>query len=105
MADDRRLSLQAADDLLGVIRDLTDGLVREDFGMRVRFGDRRRIIGPAGRQRGEPSFLEHRRPSIPAARQQPESVNEHDGLKSGRVRAIDLLRFVIGDCDGVKRRG
>src|SRR5690242_8526872 len=65
--------------------------------MCVRLGDRIRVVWPTGGESGEAGFLEQRRPSIPAARQQPESVNEHDWCRASLVCALDLLRFVIGD--------
>lgn len=42
-------------------------------------------------------FLEDRGPAIPAARQQPEAVNEHDRRPSRGVGVLDLLPFVLGE--------
>src|SRR5256885_13756672 len=98
MSDDGRLLLQSANDRLEVVGDLTNGLVREQFRIRICFGDGLGIVRPARRKRRESCLLEHRRPSIPTARQEPETVDEHDGLESGLVRAVELLCFVIGNC-------
>ena len=68
--------------------------------MRVGLGHRGGIIGPTRCERREPGFFEPRCPSVPAARQQPQPVDEHDGLKSGAICSVDLLCFVIRDGDG-----
>src|SRR2546423_1237001 len=98
MSDDGRLPLQSTNDSLEVVGDLTNGLVREQLRIRICFGDGLGIVRPARRKRRESCLLEHRRPSIPTARQQPETVDEHDGLESGLVRAVELLCFVLGNC-------
>src|SRR2546423_4742969 len=98
MSDDGRLPLQSTNDSLEVVGDLTIGLLREQLRIRICFGDGLGMVRPARRKRRESCVLEHRRPSIATARQQPESVDEHDGLESGLVRAVELLCFVIGNC-------
>src|SRR5439155_24890668 len=97
VADDGRLLLQSTDDVFEVIRDITDGLVCEHLGMCLGLGDRVGVIRPAGRQRGVSVLLEELRPPIPAAGEQPQSVNEHDWRAPDRVRTIHLLRLVLGD--------
>jgi hypothetical protein len=72
MADDHRLFLQLADNLLEVIRHLPDCLVGEDFRLRLRFYDRLGVVRPPRRQRNVAGILEDLRPAIPAAWQQPE---------------------------------
>src|SRR5438067_967869 len=97
MTDDCRFFLYAVENDLEVIRDLSDGFVRECFGTRLRLGDGFRIVRPTRRECDVSCLLEQRRPTIPAARQQPESMYEHDGLESSLVRSIDLLSLVIGN--------
>ena len=53
--------------------------------------------GQPGRQRRVAGLLEDRRPAVPAARQQPEAVDEDDRRAPRRVRRLDLLRLVLGD--------
>jgi hypothetical protein len=48
VADDGWLLLQLADDLVEVVRDLPNGLVREDLGLGFRLGDGLRVVRPAG---------------------------------------------------------
>jgi hypothetical protein len=99
--DDGRLHRQAADDLVEVIRDLPDGLVRHDLGMRVRLADGFGVVGPPRRERRVAGLLERRGPAVPAAREQPQAVHEHDGSQTCLVRPRDLLHFVFGDgCRG-----
>jgi hypothetical protein len=98
MPDHDGLLAQPADHLGVVVGDLPDGLVREDLGMGVRLGDRLGIVGPAGRERRVAGLLEDGGPAVPAARQQPEAVDEHDGRLAGSVRALDFLG--LGDGRG-----
>ena len=95
--DDRRLALQPADHRGEVVGDLSDGLVGEDLGVGVGLLDRVGVVGPAGRERRVAGLLEDRRPAVPAAGQQPEAVDEDDGLQPGLVGTIDLLGLVLGD--------
>jgi hypothetical protein len=92
VADHDRLPVELRDHLCIVIGDLADGLVREDLGARVRLLDGLRVVGPAGRERRIARGLEELGPAIPAARQQPEAVDEDDGDLAGRVAARDLVR-------------
>lgn len=105
VADDGRLPRKRPDDLIEVVRDLSNGLVREDFRVRVRLADGLGIVGPARRERGVARLLSHRCPAVPAARQEPEAVHEDDGLPSGGVGPLDLLHFVLGDRRRLGRPG
>ena len=91
MADHGRLLRQLADHAGEVVGDLADGLAGEDLGVRVRLLDGLGIVGPTRRQRREARLLEDGDPPVPAARQQPEPVDEDDGREAGGVRPIDLL--------------
>ena len=86
--------VELADHLGEVVGDLADGLVGEDLGVRVGLLDGLGIVGPAGRQRRVAGLLEDRGPAVPAARQQPQAVDEDDRLQARRVGALDLLALV-----------
>ena len=106
--DDGRLLLEPADDRVEVVGDLADGLVREDLGVGVGLLHRVGVVRPARRQRGVAGLLEQRRPAVPAARQEPEAVDEDDRRQTGPVGAVDLLVVVLGDgrgCLGAGHRG
>ena len=82
--------LSAADYVGEVVGDLADGLVGEDLGVGVGLLDGVGIVGPAGGDGGVAGLLEdfgHRSSS----RQQPQAVDEDDGLKAALVGALDLL--------------
>ena len=96
MAHHRRLPGQLSDHLGGVIGDLRDRLAGEDLGVRPRLLDGLGIVGPHGRHGGVPGLLEDGSPTVPAARQQPEPVDEHDRCPPTRVRLLDLLCFPVG---------
>jgi hypothetical protein len=64
--ENRRLLVQPGNDLGGVIGDLSQSLLGEDFWVRPRTFDRFRIIWPARRQRDVPGLLEQRGPALPA---------------------------------------
>src|SRR5215468_1561041 len=70
--------------------------------MGIRFVHRLWIIRPTGGEGGISSLLEQRGPAIPAARQEPEAVDEDHRLSTGQVGALDLLGLVLGD--GRRRR-
>ena len=80
------LLVELADDLVEVVGDLADGLVGEHLGVGVGLLDGLGVVRPARRERGVAGLLEERRPAIPAARQQPEAVDEDDG-RAGRSRS------------------
>ena len=89
------------DDLGGVIGDLLQGLLGEDVRVRTGLFNRCRIVWPVRRQRRVAGLLEEVRPVVPAARQQPEAVDEDDRRRRRRIRALDLLELPLGD----RRRG
>ena len=99
MADHDRLAVELADHLGVVVGHLADRLVREDLRVCVRLLDGVGIVGPAGQQRCVPRLLEHLGPALPAARQQPETVDEDDRGAAGRV-AVGDLRFADEGLDG-----
>ena len=79
---DRWAVLEPAHDAGDVIRNLPDGFAGENLGMRSRLGDGRRVVWPARRDCVEARFFEQRRPPLPAAREQPQAVNEYHRLAS-----------------------
>jgi hypothetical protein len=95
VADDRRLLVEFADHLGVVVGDLADRLAGEHLGVLVRFGDRLRVVRPAGGERRVAGRVEHLGPAVPAARQQPQAVDEHDGRAPGRVDAVDVVQRVL----------
>src|SRR6267154_1438404 len=97
MTDDCWLFLQAADDPFEVIGHLTNSFVREDFRIGIGFADGLGIVRPTRCDRSIAGFLEHCRPTVPAAWQQPEPMNKHDWLEPCRVRALNLLLLVVSD--------
>src|ERR1700730_13878878 len=105
VADDGRLRLQSPDDLVEMVCDLPNGLVREHLGVRVGLVDGLWVVRPARRERSVAGVLEPPPPTVPAARQQPEAVDEHDWLQPRRVRTLDSLHFVLGDRRRVDGRG
>ena len=54
------------------------------------------IVGPARRQRRVAGRREHLGPPVPAAGQQPQAVDEHDGRTPGGVGAGHLLFGCLG---------
>jgi len=97
VADHRRLLIEPSDDPLEVVGDLADALVGEDLRVRLRLLDGLRIIGPARRDGDEAGLLEQRGPAVPAARQEPQPVDEDDRNASGTVRLLDLRRLVVAE--------
>src|SRR5207302_11253689 len=95
MADDRRLLLQLADDGAVVVGHLSDCLVSEDLRMRLRLRHRLRMIRPPRLQCRIAGLFEKRCPTVPAAREQPETVNEHDRVQARCVCLLDL----VGGCE------
>ena len=55
------------------------------------------IVGPAGRDGRVAGLLEDPGPAVPAAGQQPQAVDEDDGLQAALVGARDLLALAGGD--------
>jgi hypothetical protein len=83
--NDVRLGVQFVDYILEVVGNLTDGFVSHDLGMPVCFVDCVWVIGPTWRHRRIASLLESSTPAVPAARQQPEPVNEYDNVAIGLI--------------------
>jgi hypothetical protein len=94
VADHDRLSIELADHLREMVGDVADGLVGEGVGVCVRLGDGLRVVGPAGRERGVAGLVEHRRPAVPAARKQPQTVYEDGRNPAGRVDPVHVLLLV-----------
>jgi hypothetical protein len=95
--DEGRLLGELADHVTEVVGDLPDTLAGQDLWVPVRVLDGARIIRPARREGGIARFLEYRPPTIPAGRQQPEPVDEHDRSEPRSIGLLNLLCFVIGD--------
>src|SRR5256885_15981685 len=91
MADQGRLLVEPADDLGVAVRDLSYRLVRENLGVGVRLFDGVRITRPARANRRVPGLFEERCPAVPAAGQQPQTVDENDRREPRRVGAFELL--------------
>src|SRR4051812_39496938 len=95
MAHHRRLLLEPLDHLDGVVGDLLEGLLGEDVRVRARLLDRLGVVGPIGGQCRVSLLLEVLDPVVPAARQQPEPVDEHNRRPVTRARLLDLLSFPL----------
>src|SRR5205823_12906067 len=91
--DDGRLLVQLPDHIANMVCDLTDLLPGEDLWMGPRLPDGLRVVGPTGRHRREAGLLEKRGPAVPAACEQPQPVDEHNGSTPRRVRRVNLTRF------------
>jgi hypothetical protein len=85
-------AVKGADDVGGVIGDLLQGLLGQDVRVRPGLFDRFRIIWPVRRQRRVAGLREQVRPVGPAARQQPQAVDEDDG---GVARGVGRLDFPV----------
>src|SRR6266571_3262112 len=94
MADNGGLRLELADGVNVVIRDLLDALVGEDLRIFLGLLDGVRVIGPARRERRVALLFEKRAPVVPAAREEPQAVDEHDRLLPLRVGVVDFLLFM-----------
>ena len=97
VSDDRRLLVERPDHGGVVIGHLTDRLVGEHLGMGLGLLDGLRVVGPARGQRGEAGVGEDPCPTVPAAREQPQAVNEDDRRLARCVRLVDLTLFFSGD--------
>ena len=89
--------VELADHVLEVVGDLADRLLGEDLRVRVRFRDRLGVVRPTGRDGGVPGCFEDAPPTVPAAREQPEPVHEHDRRLPRVVGGLDLVGFVLGE--------
>jgi hypothetical protein len=72
----RRFLAQGIDDHGGVISDLLQGLLGQDARVRPGLFNRFGIVWPVRRQRRVTGLLEKVRPVGPAARQQPQAMDE-----------------------------
>src|SRR5215217_2291464 len=89
--------VELADHLGGVVGNLLQGLPCEDLRVGAGFLDRFRVVRPRGRYTRVAVLLEQTDPVVPAARQQPEPVDEDDRRLPARVGLIDLALLALGD--------
>src|SRR3954453_2604689 len=89
--------VELADHLGGGVRNLLQGLPCEDLRVGAGFLDRFRVVRPRGRYTRVAVLLEQTDPVVPAARQQPEPVDEHDRRLAARVGLTDLALLALGD--------
>jgi hypothetical protein len=94
---DRWFLVQGSDDLGGVIGDLLQGLPGQDARVRPGLVNRFRIVWPVRRQRRVTGLLEEVRPAGPAARQQPEAVDEDDRGGARGVGRLDVPLLPLGN--------
>jgi hypothetical protein len=98
----RRFLVQGVDDLCRAIGDLLQGLLGEDVRVRPGFFNRFRIVWPVRRQRRVAGLLDEVHPVGPAARQQPEAVDEDDRGVAGAVAAA-ISRFSRSEIDAMPK--
>jgi hypothetical protein len=103
--DDRWFAVQGIDDLGRVIGDLLQGLAGEDVRVGPGLFNGFRVIGPVRRQRRVTGLREDVPSAGPAARQQPEAVDEDDrgvargvGRRSWRRRRRSVRRAGTRPC-------
>ena len=89
--------VELADHLGGMVGNLLQGLLREGLGVGAGFLDRFRVVRPGGRHTRVAVLLEQTDPVVPAARQQPEPMDEDDRRLAARVGLIDLALLALGD--------
>src|SRR4051795_9623775 len=89
--------VELADDLGGVVGKLLQSLPCEDLGVGAAFLDRFWIVRPGGRYTRVAVLLEQTDPVVPAARQQPEPVDEDDRSLAARVGLSDLALLALCD--------
>src|SRR4029453_2701052 len=75
----RWLLVQGIDDLCRVVGDLLQRLLGENVRVRAGLLDGLRIVRPVRGERRIARLAEKLPPGVPAARQQPEAVDEDDG--------------------------
>ena len=95
MADDGWLLVELLDHAVEMVGDVLDRLAREHARVRLCLRDGLGIVWPARSERRVAGLLEERLPAVPAARQQPQSVDENDRRAPRRVGVVDLLLFVL----------
>lgn len=109
MADDDRLLVETRDDGLHVVRDVGYRGAGERVGVGVRRLVRGLIARPVDGDRGVTLGLKALSPAVPALCQQPEAVDEDDGLAPGGIGGGNLGRFTFSDGAavhlGLPRRG
>jgi len=91
MADDRGRLVKFLDHASHMVGNLADRFSREHLRVLGRFLHSLRIVGPARRERYKSCFLKQRGPAIPAAWEQPQSVNEDDRPPAARVSTVHLF--------------
>src|SRR6202171_1336664 len=91
MPDHCGLLLQPADQAGEMVGHLADGLLGEHPGVCPGLGDGRGVIGPTRCNRRVAGLLKNRGPAVPAAREQPEAVDENDRSPAARVGTFDLV--------------
>src|SRR3954462_10320752 len=101
MAHHGGLLVELVDHLGGVVGNLLQRLLREDVGVGAGFLDRFRVIRPGGRYTRVAVLLKQTDPVVPAARQQPEPMDEDDRRLGTRVGLRDLALLAL--CDLVPR--
>jgi hypothetical protein len=97
VAHDRGLLIELPDHLRGVIGHLAERLPGEHVGVRPGLLDRLGIVGPARGHRGIARVLEQVGEAIPAAREQPQPVDEHHRRPPACVCLLDLPGFPLSD--------
>jgi hypothetical protein len=91
-----RSLVHGIDDLGGVVGDLRQRLLGQDVRVRAGLLDGLRIVRPVRGERRVASLAEELPPAVPAARQQPEAVDEDHRRVAGGVGRLDLLVFPLG---------
>src|SRR5438034_7046532 len=91
------LLVELVDHLGSLVGNLLQGLLREHVGVGAGFLYRFRVVRPGGRYTRVAVLLEQTDPVVPAARQQPEPMDEDDRRLAARVGLIDLALLAIGD--------
>jgi hypothetical protein len=89
VADHRRLLGQPADHLRRVTGHLSERLLGEDVGVGPGLLDGLWVVRSRRGNRRVPGLVEQRCPAGPAARKQPEPVDEYDRCPPARVRPLD----------------
>jgi hypothetical protein len=80
-----------------LVSDLLQGLLCDDLRLHPSRLNGCRIAWPIRRQRRVARLLEEIRPRVPAARQQPEPMDEDHRIIAGGVGHLDLLPLPLGN--------
>ncbi len=78
-----------------MVGDLPDRLAGEDLRVGVGLLDRVGVVGPGQGDRRVARLLEVRGPPVPAARQEPQAVNEDDRDAARGVRSLDCCASLV----------